>query len=163
MCLLRSLIKEREFDISVQCIGILWIKAQLLSFILLLSLYLCFSHTTETLKVTGWTIHPLNPFLFMYHRDQLARFISFSTPILKVGNQLAHHQVGQMAAIVNPPLFVLLVQFNRLTSRGHYWIFLICCINVYIYVCMFLPSSHPPLAALHAQGQTCEEWGLASN
>lgn len=143
VCLLRSLIKEREFDISVQCIGSCESKHKLLSFILLLPLYLCFSHTTKTPKVTGWTTHPLNPFLFMYHRDQLARFISFSTPILKVGNQLAHHQVGQMAAIVNPPLFVLLVQFNRLTSRGHYWFFFICCINVYIihmYVSAIFPS-----------------------
>ncbi len=66
---------------------------------------------------------PAQPIFIHVYRDQLARFISFSTPILKVGNQLAHHQVGQMAAIVNPPLFVLLVQFNGLTSRGHYWIF----------------------------------------
>ncbi|XDV49355.1 hypothetical protein PO909_018624 [Leuciscus waleckii] len=50
------------------------------------------SHTAKTQKVTGCTIHPLIPFLFIHHRDQLARFISFSTPILKVGNQLAQHQ-----------------------------------------------------------------------
>lgn len=53
VCLLRSLIKEREFDISVQCIGSCESKHKLLSFILLLPLYLCFSHTTKTPKVTG--------------------------------------------------------------------------------------------------------------
>lgn len=54
----------------------------------------CFSHTDKTTKVTGSAIHPFIPFLFMFYRDQLACLMSVSTAILKVGNQLAHHQVG---------------------------------------------------------------------
>ncbi len=139
------------------------------SFTLLLSLYPCFSHTTKTPKVTGCIIYLLNPFLFMYHRDQLAHFISFSTPILKVGNQLAHHQVGQMAAIDNLPLFVLLVQFNRLTSRGRYWILksaVVMYIYVYIYIYIYMYVSAIFLSStlcLWSSCATCSRsdlWGM---